>query len=115
MGARSEGGHYLGVLTRGKTHRGEITFGDAGAAKSDWDSDLTPFLDNHALKRLPFVFVVDDGDATFDTPTYLKMLDDGDEPYRNSDCKQYTDCLDLAVENKWPGFSCGGCRFGGGR
>jgi len=75
-GERSEGGHYLGTLLRGKTHRGEITFGDAGVPRAFWDSDLTPFLDNHFMKRLPFIWVLDSADSEFDTPFYLKMPDD---------------------------------------
>jgi hypothetical protein len=77
-GSRSKGGHALGVLLRGQTHRGEISMGPAGTSKTDWDSDLTPFLDNHALKRLPFVYVVDNDDSTFDVATYIKMTDDDD-------------------------------------
>lgn len=77
-GSRSEGGHYLGGVARGKTHRGVITFGAAGAARASFTSDLNAFIDNHALLRRPFFFVVDTDDTDFDDPRYVKVPDDAE-------------------------------------
>lgn len=80
QGARSPGGHYLGVLLRGQKHRAEISFGDAGGARTAFTSDINPFLDNHAFKRYPFIFVLDEDDADFKTPRYVKLTDDAEVP-----------------------------------
>ncbi len=79
-GSRSVGGHYLAGTTRGETHRGTIEFGRAGAARADFTSDLNAFIDDHALKRQPFIFVVDSDDSDFDTGRYVKMTDTGLAP-----------------------------------
>lgn len=77
-GARSRGGHYLGASLRGQTHRGEITFGEAGTPRADFTASLNAFLDDHAYKRYPFGFVVDTADGDFDDCRYLKVPDDAD-------------------------------------
>ncbi len=82
-GVRSRGGHYLGVSLKGQQHRGEITFGEAGAARAAFTSDLNAFLDDHAFKRRPFGFIVDPDDSDFDSPRYVKMVDD-EEASRNA-------------------------------
>jgi hypothetical protein len=76
QGARSRGGHYLGSSLRGQTHRGTITFGEAGAPRADFTSDLNAFLDDHAYKRLPFGFILDSADGDFDSTRYLKVPDE---------------------------------------
>ncbi len=73
---RSEGGHYLGATLRGITRRAEIAFGPAGGARADFTSDLNAFLDDHAFKRLPFLFVLDTADSDFDSPRWLKVPDE---------------------------------------
>lgn len=75
-GSRSEGGHALGAVTRGHSHRGVIRSGAAGAARAAWTSDLIAFR-AHAEKRQPFFFVVDTGDTDFDSPYFIRMTDDG--------------------------------------
>ncbi len=82
-GFRSRGGHYLGVSLKGQQHRGEITFGEAGAPRADFTSDLNAFLDDHAFKRRPFGFIVDPDDSDFDKPRYVKMVDE-EEASRNA-------------------------------
>lgn len=88
IGTRSEGGHYLGAILRGQTHRATISFGEAGAARADFTSDLNAFLDDHALLRKPFVFIVDPDDSDFDTARYIRMADGAD-------------AARLAVAGKW--------------
>ncbi len=73
---RSEGGHYLGATLRGITRRAEIAFGPAGGARGAFTSDLNAFLDDHAFKRLPFLFVLDTADSDFDSPRWLKVPDE---------------------------------------
>ena len=73
---RSEGGHYLGATLRGITRRAEIAFGPAGAARAGFTSDLNAFIDNHAMKRLPFIFVLDTADSDFSSPRWLKVPDE---------------------------------------
>jgi hypothetical protein len=77
-GSRSEGGQYLAATTRGHTHRGRLTFGAAGAARSAFTSDLTAFIDNHAVKRQPFFFQLDSADTDFDAVRYIRMRDDSE-------------------------------------
>lgn len=80
----SEGGHYLGALLRGQTHKGTLSFaGDAGIARAFYSSDLNAFLDDHAYKRLPFSFILNTGDADFNTARWLKMPQ-GDNPRRTA-------------------------------
>lgn len=76
MGSRSQGGHYLGASLRGQAHRGELSFGGAGAARADFTSTLNAFLDDHAYKRRPFGFVLDTADSDFDVCRYLKVPDE---------------------------------------
>ena len=76
-GSRSETGHYLGGVSRGQRHRGNITFGDAGAARASFTSDLNAFIDNHALLRKPFIFILDSGDSDFDSGRYVRVTDGG--------------------------------------
>lgn len=73
VGSRGSGGHYIAGSTR-RIHRGRITFGQAGDARSPWDD----FYEDHALLRYPFFFVVDLGDADFDVPYFVKFRDDAD-------------------------------------
>ncbi len=75
---RSEGGHYLGATLRGITRRAEIAFGPAGGARAAFTSDLNAFLDNHAFKRLPFIFVLDTADSDFSSPRWLRVPDEAD-------------------------------------
>jgi hypothetical protein len=75
VGSRSDGGHYLAGISRGQLHRGVITFGAAGAARSWFTSDGNAFIDNHALKRFPFFFTLDTADTDFDSPRYVKVPD----------------------------------------
>lgn len=75
---RSEGGHYLGALLRGVRRRAQLTFGDAGIARSFYTSDLNAFIQTHALKRLPFVFVLDSADTDFDDAMWLKVPDESE-------------------------------------
>lgn len=75
-GSRSEGGHYLAGTVRGEMHRGAITFGAAGAARSWFTSDGNAFIRNHAAKRHPFFFVLDTADTDFDDARYLRVPDD---------------------------------------
>lgn len=75
-GTRSQGGHALGVTLQGQTHRGTISFGDAGAARAEFTDSLNAFIDGHALLRRPFGFVLDADDADFSAARYLKVPDD---------------------------------------
>lgn len=75
-GSRSQAGHYLGGVIRGQTHRAVIEFGQAGAARASFTSDLNAFIDNHALLRKPFVFILDTDDSDFDTARYVRVRDD---------------------------------------
>jgi hypothetical protein len=75
-GDRSAGGHFLGASLRGKVHRGTLDFGGAaGVARADHLSTLTPFANNHLLKRYPFFFVLDTADTDFDDPYFIRMSD----------------------------------------
>lgn len=76
-GSRSEGGHYLGATTRGHLHRGMISFGEAGAARADFTSDLNAFIDNHAALRKPFFFQLDSADTDFDYARFVRVTDTG--------------------------------------
>jgi hypothetical protein len=78
QGVRGRGKHYLGASLRGQTHRGEITFGEAGLPRSFFTSDLNAFIDNHAFLRRPFGFVVDVADSDFASARYVKLADDAD-------------------------------------
>jgi len=73
----------LGALLRGHIHVGNISFGQAGAPRAAFTSDLNAFLDNHALLRRPWVFVLDTADADFDTARYIKVPD-GESPSRQA-------------------------------
>ena len=76
MGDRSEGGHFLAASLRGQIHRGTLELGGpAGVTRAFHDSDLTPFKQNHADPRYPFVFVLDPDDSAFKTPRYVKLPD----------------------------------------
>ena len=75
VGSASEGGHHLGTLLRGHIHRGTISFGQAGAPRSVYTSDLNAFID-HAQKKLPFGFVLDTGDSDFAVARYIKVPDE---------------------------------------
>jgi hypothetical protein len=78
-GERSEGGNYLGSILGGQRHRAELAFGGpAGMARSFLTSDLNAFIDNHAIKRRPFVFVLDTADADFDVARWVKVTDGGE-------------------------------------
>ena len=74
---RSQGGNHLGAVIRGVGRRGELVLGgDAGIARTFYTSDLNAFLDNHAFKRQPFIFVLDSADADFDNPLWVRVPDD---------------------------------------
>lgn len=75
IGSRSIGGNYLGATERGKRHRGVIEFGPAGIARSEFTNTLNPFIETHAQRRRPFLFVVDSADTDFDTPFYVRVPD----------------------------------------
>lgn len=77
-GARSRGGHYLGASLRGQTHRGEITFGEAGLSRAALTTDLLGFIEGYAYLRLPFGFVLDYADTDFAVCRYLKVPDDAE-------------------------------------
>src|SRR5690349_5763747 len=44
-------------------------------------------------------------------PVRSPRIDDPDEvpKLRRLDCRNYDGCLDIAIENRWPGFTCIGC------
>jgi hypothetical protein len=49
---------------------------------------------------------------------YKKDLDEAVEMMeqnRNLDCDHYEECLDVVANANWPGWSCVGCPFFGGR
>ena len=77
----SEGGHYLGSVARGHSHRGNIAFGEAGASRTALDAGLTTFISSHAVMRRPFFFILDTADSgtftEFATAHYIKMPRDG--------------------------------------
>ena len=77
-GERSEGGHYLGGLARGHTHRGVITFGAGGYVRSAATA-LHTFIDDHAILRKPFIFIVDSDESPDDigSARYIKVTDSG--------------------------------------
>jgi hypothetical protein len=78
IGSRSEGGFYLGAVNRGQKHRGNITVGAAGIARSFYTSDLNTFIHDHAMPRFPFIFILDTDDTDFDSAHYIKVTDDSD-------------------------------------
>lgn len=67
----SEGGHYLGAILRGQTHRQDLGVSSVGIARSFWTSDLKAFDQNHLSRMRPFVFQIDADDADFSRPFYL--------------------------------------------
>ena len=74
----SEGGQYLGAVTRGRLHREPLNIGSAaGMARSFYTSDLNAFLDNHYDLYRPFFFQIDSADADFTRPFYLVKPPDG--------------------------------------
>jgi len=78
-GERSEGGNYLGTILGGQQHRAELAFGGpAGMARSFLTSDLNAFLDDHAYKRRPFVWVLDTADSDFNVARWIKVTDGGE-------------------------------------
>lgn len=40
-------------------------------------------------------------------PFYLA---ENEEVHRHLDCRNYESCLDFAANNRWPSFSCLGCK-----
>ena len=40
---------------------------------------------------------------------WRQLLVEEVDMYRFIDCKNYNNCLDLAIEKEWPGFNCLGC------
>ena len=77
--SRSQGGNHLGAVIRGVKRRGEIILaGEAGISRSFYTSDLNAFLNDHAFKRLPFIFIVDSADADFDNPLWVRVTDTGE-------------------------------------
>ena len=78
-GERSEGGNYLGAILGGQRHRADLAFGgEAGVARTFLSSDFNAFLDDHAYKRLPFVFVLDTADSDFNVARWVKVPDRSD-------------------------------------
>jgi hypothetical protein len=73
----SEGGHYLGAILRGRTHRFNLALATAGAARSFYTSDLDAFIDNHVDLLRPFIFQLDSDDTDFKKPLYVKRTHDG--------------------------------------
>jgi len=67
----SEGGHVLGAVLRGQTHRMDLATSGVGIARSFWTSDLKAFDQNHLSKMRPFIFQIDSDDADFSRPFYL--------------------------------------------
>jgi hypothetical protein len=101
QGSRSAGGHFLGGLTRGQTHRGTLAFGEAGIAKAYYTSDLNTFLHDHAFHRKPFVFVLDTDDADFDTAYYLRLTDNARTPRQAVGNSWLRMTADLEVEEAY--------------
>jgi hypothetical protein len=79
VGPQSEGGHWLAGETRGRMHRGRISFGDAGAARSWFTSDGNAFVE-YAKLRKPWVFVLDTADSDFAVARLLKLPADQGAP-----------------------------------
>jgi hypothetical protein len=67
----SEGGHVLGAVLRGQTHRMDLATSSVGMARSFWTSDLKAFDQNHLSRMRPFIFQIDGDDADFSKPYYL--------------------------------------------
>lgn len=74
----SEGGQYLGAVTRGRTHREPLNIGiAAGMARSFYTSDINAFIDSHYDLYRPFFFQIDSADTDFVRPFYLVKPPDG--------------------------------------
>lgn len=74
----SEGGQFLGAVTRGRRHREPIDLGAAaGIARSFHTSDIKFFIRDHYDKSRPFYFQLDSADSDFSTPYYLVKPNDG--------------------------------------
>jgi hypothetical protein len=43
-------------------------------------------------------------------PVRYMAVESCDEVRRNVFCRNYGDCLDLAIRRRWPGFSCQSCQ-----
>jgi hypothetical protein len=43
------------------------------------------------------------------TPVRYSAVESCDKVRRNVFCRSYSDCLNLAIRKKWPGFSCERC------
>ncbi len=43
------------------------------------------------------------------TPIRYMAVESCDKVKRNVFCRNYSDCLDLTIRKKWPGFSCEKC------
>lgn len=71
-GSRMTGGHALPSSAR-HVNRGTITLGAAGVERG---VGIETFLDSHAMKRLPFFFMLDSDDADFSATHFLKLTDD---------------------------------------
>lgn len=68
----SEGGQYLGAVTRGRMHRETLSIGvGAGMARSFYTSDLNAFIDTHYDMYRPFFYQLDSADSDFVRPFYL--------------------------------------------
>jgi hypothetical protein len=72
---RSEGGHYLGAILRGRRHMFDLAFSDAGASRTFHQSDLDAFVDNHVDLLRPFIFQIDSADSVFSRPVFVKRRD----------------------------------------
>src|SRR5262249_29861113 len=69
---RAQGGHYLGGILRGQTHRGDLAIGtSAGMIRSFYTSDFDAFRDNHLNRYRPFLLQIDSGDSRFGRPYFL--------------------------------------------
>lgn len=74
----SEGGQYLGAVTRGRMHREPLNIGTAaGMTRAFYTSDLNTFIDSHYDLYRPFFFQLDSGDTDFSRPFYLVKPGDG--------------------------------------
>jgi len=75
---QSHGGQYLGAVLRAKSHRFNLAFGDMGANRTAFTSDLNTFIDSHLMLRRPFIFQIDSADTDFKRPVYVKMAEGGE-------------------------------------
>lgn len=74
----SEGGQYLGAVTRGRLHREPLNIGvGSGMLRSFYTSDVNTFIDTHYDLYRPFFYQLDSADTDFMKPVYLVKPADG--------------------------------------